>query len=80
MKKFFSKVLQCVKLEEKINKINFNKFIWLYWKMKKKYNIYFIGGFPVDGTMKKKYNNNNKIKSNEIKSFKMKFSKIFFFC
>ena len=24
------------KTGKKINKINFNKFIWLYWKMKKK--------------------------------------------
>ena len=42
------------KIGRKINKINFNKFIWLYWKMKKKCNIYIFGGFPVAGTMKKK--------------------------
>ena len=41
------------KTGRKINKINLNKFIWLYWKMKKKYNIYFWGGFPVAGMRKK---------------------------
>ena len=45
LRRKFSKVLQCVKLEEKINEINFNKFIWLYWKMKKIYNIYFFWWF-----------------------------------
>ena len=34
-----------------MNKINFNKFIWFYWKMKKKL---FFGGFPVAGMSKKK--------------------------
>ena len=51
MKNFFSKVLQCVKLE-KIN--NFNKFIWLYWKMKKNIYIFFFGGFPVARMRRKK--------------------------
>ena len=42
------------KTGRKINKINFNKFIWLYWKMKnenKNKNIIyiFLGGFPVAG-------------------------------
>ena len=42
------------KTGRKINKINFNKFIWLYWKMKKIYILYnFFCGFPVVGTMKK---------------------------
>ena len=31
-----------------MDKINFNKFIWLYWKM-----IFFLGGFPVAGMRKK---------------------------
>ena len=50
------------KTGRKINKINFIKLIWLYWKMKKKkkniyiyiyiYIIYiFFGGFRVAGTM-----------------------------
>ena len=34
-----------------MNKINFNKFIWFYWKMKKK-NIFFVV-FPVAGMRKK---------------------------
>ena len=55
-KKKFSKVLQYVKLEK--NKINFNKFIWLYWKMKKKK---FFGGFSVAG-MRKKNEKNKKHK------------------
>ena len=42
------------KTGRKINKIKFNKFIWLYWKMKKKYNIYFFGGFLVARMKKKK--------------------------
>ena len=47
---FFSKVLQCVKLEIFFfNKINFKEFISYYWKMKKKK----ICGFPVV-RMKKK--------------------------
>ena len=29
---FFSEVLQCVKLEKKISKINFDKFIWFTGK------------------------------------------------
>ena len=37
-----------VKNWKKINKINFNKFIWFYWKMKKKF-----GGFLVAGMSKK---------------------------
>ena len=32
MRRNSSKVLRCVKLEEKINKINFNKFIWFTGK------------------------------------------------
>ena len=44
----------------KINKINFNKFIWIYWKMNIYIYIYiyiyiiFFGGFPVAGMRKKK--------------------------
>ena len=37
-----------------MDKINFKKFIWLYWKMKQIYICIFLGGFPVVG-MKKKY-------------------------
>ena len=59
MRRTFSKVLQCVKLE-KINKIKFTKFIWFYWKMKKKLYIYiyiyiYIGGFPAAGMREKKF-------------------------
>ena len=50
VKKFFSKVLQCVKLEKKIN---FDKLIWLYWKMKKIYK-YFFGWFSSSWNEKKK--------------------------
>ena len=67
-----------------MDKMNFNIFIRLYWKIKYIYIyisvcvcvcvcVYFLGGFPVVG-MKKKYveknNKKNKKKSNEIKSFK----------
>ena len=37
---------------KKNNKINFNEFILLYWKMKIK--IYFFYGLPVGGTNEKK--------------------------
>ena len=41
------------KTGRKINKINFNKFIWLYWKMKKNilyiYIYIYLGGFLVAG-------------------------------
>ena len=44
------------KTRRKINKINFNKFIWLYWKIKIYiYIIYFFsGGFPVARMREKK--------------------------
>ena len=42
-----------MKQERKINKINFNKFIWFHWKMKEKNNIFFYG-LPVGGTNEKK--------------------------
>ena len=55
------------KTGKKIKKINFNKFIWLYWKMKKKkkkkyiyiyiYIFFFFfsfGGFPVAEMREKK--------------------------
>ena len=42
------------KTGRKIYKINFNKFIWLYWKMKKNIIYIFLGGFPVAGMRKKK--------------------------
>ena len=38
--------------KKKLNKINFNKFIWFYSKKKKKY-INIFGGFPVTGMRKK---------------------------
>ena len=38
---FFSKVLQVVKLK-KIEQNRFYEFIWVFWKMKKKLNIYII--------------------------------------
>ena len=42
------------KTGRKINKIIFNKFIWLYWKMKKiNIYIYIFGGFPVARMRKK---------------------------
>ena len=48
-KKKFSEVLQCVKLKKKkLDKINFYKFIWVYWRMKKNGYIYFFGCFPVE--------------------------------
>ena len=53
MKKFFSKVLQCVKLKKKMDKINFNKFIGLL-KNENNNNI-FLGVFPVAGIREKKY-------------------------
>ena len=37
-----------------MDKINFNKFIWFYWKMKKKITIF--DGFPVAGMRKKMMN------------------------
>ena len=50
---FFFEVLQCVKLEKKNLKINFNKFIWFYWKMKK-INKYFFWWFSSSWNEKKK--------------------------
>ena len=47
MRRNFFKVLQCVKLEIFFLK----KFIWFYWKMKKK-NYYFCG-FPIAGMREK---------------------------
>ena len=36
----------------KTGKKKFNKFIWLYWKMKNKKNKKNLGGFPVVGREK----------------------------
>ena len=63
------------KTGRKINKINFNKFIWFYWKMKKKKNIYiyiyiyiyiffffilfFFGWFSISWNEKKTSEKNN---------------------
>ena len=41
IEEIFFEVLQCVKLEKKLNKINFKEFILFYWKMKKK--LIFLG-------------------------------------
>ena len=46
--KKISKVLRCVKLEKK----NYNEFIWIYWKMK--IFFFFFGGLPIGGTNEKK--------------------------
>ena len=49
---FFLGFTMC-KTGKKIIKINFNKFIWFYWKMKKKRIFYFFFGFLVAGIRKK---------------------------
>ena len=38
------------KTGKKNNKINFNKFILFYWKMRKKIIIYFFHGLPIGET------------------------------
>ena len=50
---FFRGFIVC-KTGKNIYQINFNEFIWFYWKMQKKNNIYFLWSSSRWNKMKKK--------------------------